>query len=204
MAFVATYTPVSAGSSFTKNVTSATPNPLGLGARKSETIGTNTVRMGGMSSYSRRLLFGDTAKDYTGTNPKGSVTAGTYTSTYRAPPQSTPATFQAPGKYVPSTRAGAPLIVQYRHDAATDTVKPRGSGKADAYMASCVKYQYKAMANPAGVYSTACTEGTTKLQSDESRELANLNEFRMIQRSPIKRYVRCLQSVVPGFALLHV
>lgn len=54
---------------------------------------------------------------------------------------------------------------------------------ADRYMAeNCVTPQYKALANPSGVYSMGCTEGATSGQAEQSRELANLAAFRQKQR----------------------
>lgn len=64
-----------------------------------------------------------------------------------------------------------------------------GSAAADRYMAeSCVTPQYKAMANPRGVYEVGCTEGATKGQAEESRELSNLAAFRQRQRSTSQKY----------------
>lgn len=178
MAFVASFTPVAARSSFTNNATDVTPNPLHLGCCRRTPTNATAIRMGTMSSYTRQLLFSSKGKDYTYSNP-------TWTPATAASPTAVVA-------YVPSSRAGAPRVFQYVNDATCDTVKPAGAYKADSYMATCVKNQYKTMANPAGVYSSACTEGTTKLQADEARELANLNEFRMMQRSSVKTYVSIL------------
>lgn len=59
---------------------------------------------------------------------------------------------------------------------------------ADVYVAECLTNQYKAQANPAGVYSISCTEGASKLQAEESRELANLNSFKQLQRTSAQKW----------------
>lgn len=65
---------------------------------------------------------------------------------------------------------------------------------ADGYMATCLTSQYKAMANPTGVYSISCTEGASKGQAEESRELSVLASFRQKQRSTSQKYFDLFES----------
>jgi hypothetical protein len=162
MAFVATFTPIASRSAFPAPVSSA-PSPLGLGASPAVTAAPVSMAM---SRFSRALIFG-TPKDYTGT------------ATRKFP--GTPS-----GPYKPSLRSG-PARLKPRF-AESDTVVPRGARVADAYIAQCATAQYRALANPAGVYAVSCTEGAAAGQADEARELSNLANFRQLQRSPGAAY----------------
>lgn len=87
-----------------------------------------------------------------------------------------------------ATGVGSAIPTQER-DGYKDTVNPKSAGKADTYMASnCVTAQYKAIANPTGVYSSSCTEGASKHQAEESRELSNMAAFRQMQRPLNRKY----------------
>lgn len=70
--------------------------------------------------------------------------------------------------------------------AGPDDVMPAKA--ADKYVAECLTNQYKAQANPAGVYSISCTEGASKLQAEESRELSLLNKYKQLQRTPAQKW----------------
>lgn len=65
---------------------------------------------------------------------------------------------------------------------------------ADTYMARCVTDQYKAMANPTGVYSMSCTEGAAKGEAEQSRELSILASYRQKQRSTAQKYFDLYES----------
>lgn len=129
-----------------------------------------------MSPYSRSLLYG-ARKDYTGSSPSGVAKA----------PEASPAEVSGPNQKT-SSRSGAPRVFQYIHDAATDTVKPAGAYRADAYIASCATAQYKTLANPRGMYESACTEGASAGAADQARELANLASFRQMHRGKVATY----------------
>lgn len=107
----------------------------------------------------------------------------------------------AASAYLASIRSSVPSQAR---DAAKDTVKPRNAAKADKYMAeNCVTAQYKAVSNPTGVYSISCTEGASKLQAEESRELANLAGFRQMQRPLNRKYFDYFETRKMATSMSH-
>lgn len=72
---------------------------------------------------------------------------------------------------------------QGRGTSAMTGVKARDGPKADAYVAECVRSQYKQQANPAGVYDPSCTEGSAKGHAEASRKAALSTAFRANHRS---------------------
>jgi hypothetical protein len=180
MAFVTSYTPLSSGSAFTAPAKSGTQSPLGIGAPRSRAA--VKVSMSSMSSFSRRLIIG-TSKDYTGTATRARRS------------------FAPSGPYKPSLRSG-PTALPKRY-AESDAVVPRGARKADSYIAQCAAAQYRALANPAGVYATSCTEGAAAGQADEARELANLANMRQLQRSPLAAFADFTETRRVAITMAH-
>lgn len=75
------------------------------------------------------------------------------------------------------------------------------STAADKYVAECLTAQYKMLSNPMGVYSIACTEGASKLQAEESRELSNMASFRAKQVSVAQKFGSYTEARRAGFVL---
>lgn len=180
MAFVTTFTPAALRSTFTSAETS-TECRLGLGAPRRAQSASVSMAMSGvfrdfLKTSSRNFTSGSTSYS-------GSV--------------------QAPVPGISTGQVGAPLNVPSQaRDAMKDVVTGKAV-KADAYMAECVTSQYKAMANPTGVYSIACTEGAAKLQAEESRELANMNAFRQLQRPIGQKYADMYTTRLTGVRMAH-
>lgn len=72
---------------------------------------------------------------------------------------------------------------------------------ADKYVAQCLTAQYKTLANPMGVYSPSCTEGASKLQAEESRELSNMASFRALQTDVAKKFGSYTEARRAAFTL---
>lgn len=103
--------------------------------------------------------------------------------------------------FMPAYGSGVP---SQQLDAAKDTVKPRSAAAADTYMAeNCVTAQYKAVANPTGVYSISCTEGAAKHQAEESRELSNMARFRQMQRPLNRKYFDFFEARKMATSMAH-
>jgi hypothetical protein len=60
---------------------------------------------------------------------------------------------------------------------------------------NCVTAQYKKVANATGVHSISCTEGAAKDQAEQNRELANLANFRQMQRTLHREYLDSLTTL---------
>lgn len=66
---------------------------------------------------------------------------------------------------------------------------PPATLAGDAYMASCVTRQYKAVAGaPSGVYSVRCVEGSQPGHAESARVAALANDFRARQRAPLAQF----------------
>ncbi|GAB0489808.1 hypothetical protein MMPV_001033 [Pyropia vietnamensis] len=76
---------------------------------------------------------------------------------------------------------------QGRGASALTGVKARDGPEADAYVAECVRSQYKRQANPAGVYDPSCTEGSAKGHAEASRKAALSAAFRAHHRSSAQK-----------------
>ena len=74
---------------------------------------------------------------------------------------------------------------------------------ADGYMANCITSQYKMTAVSNGVYSTQCTEGTTKFQAEDSRVAALGADFRMKQRTTSQKFADMYESRNRAITLAH-
>lgn len=84
-------------------------------------------------------------------------------------------------------------IYMYRNvtSLARPSYAPEGSPiitPSDKYMSESITKQYKQVACSTGIYSTSCTEGTTKLMADTSRILAVGKQFRNSQKSTASKY----------------
>lgn len=74
---------------------------------------------------------------------------------------------------------------------------------ADNYMSSCITAQLKQTACSTGVYSVTCTEGTVKLQADQSRVLSEGAAFRRRQRSTSAKYADFFESRKQANIIAH-
>lgn len=74
---------------------------------------------------------------------------------------------------------------------------------SDRYIAKCMTMQYKQSACPTGVYTTACTEGSTHGSADAARLAAVSAQFRMKQRSTAQKYGDFCESRRKGIILSH-
>lgn len=74
---------------------------------------------------------------------------------------------------------------------------------SDRYIAKCMMQQYKQSACPTGVYTTACTEGSTPGSADAARLNAVFAQFRMKQRSTAQKYGDFCESRRKGIILSH-
>lgn len=74
---------------------------------------------------------------------------------------------------------------------------------SDRYIAKCMTKQYKQSACPTGVYTTACTEGSTHGSADAARLAAVSAMFRMKQRSTAQKYGDFCESRRKGIILAH-
>lgn len=74
---------------------------------------------------------------------------------------------------------------------------------SDRYIAKCMTQQYKQSACPTGVYTTACTEGSTHGSADAARLAAVSTVFRMKQRSTAQKYGDFCESRRKGIILAH-
>lgn len=175
MAFVPTCTTLR--SSFTSTV-AKTDTRLGLNSRVSHvanvTMGTDSNMSGVFKDFlkagTRDYTTGGGGKAYTGGAP--AVASG------------------APAVARQTFRSNlAVKVPSQRTDGYKDTVTPKSGGRADKYMAdNCVTAQYKAQANPTGVYSMSCTEGAASGEAVKSAELSNMAGFRQMQRPLNQKY----------------
>lgn len=74
---------------------------------------------------------------------------------------------------------------------------------SDRYIAKCMVQQYKQSACPTGVYTTACTEGSTHGSGEDARLAAVSAQFRLKQRSTAQKYGDFCESRRKGIILAH-